>query len=194
MLFDHGHAEVYTATREQLGQQQEAKRAPPAAAPSPAAAAEVAREFGSGWAAPAAAASGAAAATGRRHHRAPPPAAPAAAAEPNAAPVMPSEPCAQPSAATVRGGAGLDVSGHGFAAELQADVLQETPAGDLLPQASMSVLCRGAAVLHPRARQELLASGPPLLPTPCHNCWSCPLGRRWSWVWARRAPHQPLWS
>jgi hypothetical protein len=64
---------------------------------------------------------------------------------------MPSVPRAQPTAATVRGGAGLDVAGHGFVAELQAELLQETPAGDLLPQASRSELCRGAAVLHPLA-------------------------------------------
>ena len=133
VLFDHGRTELYTATREQLEQRQVEERAPPAAAPSPAAAAEVAREFGSGWAVLAAAPSDSA--SGRRHHRKPPPAAPAAAAEPNVDPDM--------------AGAAL------FAAELQTDVLQEAPAGDLPPQASRGLLCCGSA--SPGKRSELLA-------------------------------------
>ena len=165
VLFDHGHTEVYTANREQLEGQVDAERAPPAAAPSPAAAAEVAREFGSVWPAQAApaAASGAAAAASASHrlfHRIPPPAAPAAAAEPVpvVAPHMPPVPAGHTTATTGHSGSGLgSAAAQGLAAELVADVLQETPASDLPPK--VSSLAAGLTGSRAHWQQGSLAAG-----------------------------------
>lgn len=158
VLFDHGHSEVYTATREQVEGQVEAERAPPPAPPSAAAAAEAAREFGSVWpvsAAPAAngtAAAAAAAVSHRLFHRMPPPAAPAAAAEPVVAPHMPPVPAGLPTGTTGHVGSGDDsAAAQGLAAELVADVLQETAASELPPK----VRCRSEDYW----QQRLLAAG-----------------------------------
>ncbi len=126
-----------------VAQEQAAERAPPAAAPTTQAAAEVAAEFGAtemdaaskgGEEAPAV--GGAVGGAGRlRRHHAPPPAGPAAAAEPAIGPDPPSVPSAERTAATTRGGAGVEAAAHGFAAEVPADLLEELPAVLEPPQA-----------------------------------------------------------
>lgn len=60
-----------------------------------------------------------------RRHRAPPTASPAAAAEPPISPDMPSVPSSQHTAATTRGGAGVQAAALGFAAQVPADVSAE---------------------------------------------------------------------
>lgn len=120
-----------------LSQEQAAERAPPAAAPTAravefgAAGEEVAtagKEGGS--------AGGAQGGAGRlRRHHEPPPAGPAAAAEPAVSPDQPSVPSGERTAATTRGGAGVQVAAHGFATQVRADVLAELAAATAPPQA-----------------------------------------------------------
>lgn len=125
-----------------VAQEQDAERAPPAAAPTTQAAAEAAAELGAtemeaagrGGEAPAASGVGGGAGRLRRHHQ-PPPAGPAAAAEPAIGPDQPSVPSAERTAATTRGGAGVEAAARGFAAEVPADVLAELPAVLEPPQA-----------------------------------------------------------
>lgn len=125
-----------------LSQEHAAERAPPAAAPTAKAAAEVAAEFGAAGGEAATAgkeggtAGGAQGRAGRlRRHHEPPPAGPAAAAEPAVSPDQPSVPSAERTAATTRGGAGVQVAAHGFAAQVPSDVLAELPAATAPPQA-----------------------------------------------------------
>jgi CD2 antigen cytoplasmic tail-binding protein 2 len=137
VLFDAGRTDVYTLKREalahRLAEEQAAERAPPAAAPTAQAAAEAAAEFGAagegtagrgGEEAPAGGSTQASPGRLLRHHD-PPPAAPAAAAEPAAAPDQPSVPSGERTAATTRGGAGVQAAAHGFASQVPADVLAE---------------------------------------------------------------------
>lgn len=131
MLFDHGVTDVYSSSREELVAQLEGpEKAPAAAAPSHMAAAQVATQLGgagsSGGKRPADETAGAPGPGGRgRRHKAPPGAGPAAAAEPPVSPGMPSVPSAERTAATTRGGAGVQAAALGFAAQVPADAAAE---------------------------------------------------------------------